>query len=420
MSQISDILYEANPWWGGETKLEYKERLIYRQLKKFLNTKMILAFTGLRRVGKTTLMLKIIKDRINGGMDPKDILFFSFDEKKDIEIRDVIKEYERLLNKDMRSGKHLLILDEIQKLDGWEDKLKWIYDVYSNNTKILISGSESLFIRKKSRESLAGRMFEFKINPLSFREFLEFKGQKTDTPEFYKRELGRLLNEYIRIQGFPELVGVSDQTLIKKYITEGIAEKIIYKDIPEIFEVRNTDSLASILKILMEEPGQLIEHLKLSKELGISRYTVSKYLEYLENAFLVRKLYNYSRNARKSERSLRKYYPSIISTELTFKTDDLYRSKVFEWLLVNQADAQFFWRDERGNEVDMVVKEGPLPIEIKYGRVEQEGVMSFMNKFKVNSAQIITNDIESVSRVGSKTINIIPAYKFMLRQMPQL
>ncbi len=384
MAQISDILYEANPWWSGDFKLEYKNRSIYGQLKKFVATKMILAFTGLRRVGKTTLMLKIIQDYISNGTDPKNILFFSFDEKKDIEIRDVIKEYEQLLNRDMRSGRHLLVLDEIQKLDGWEDKLKWVYDVYSNNTKILISGSESLFIRKKSKESLAGRMFEFKVEPLSFGEFLEFREWKKESPELHKKELGRLLNEYIHTQGFPELIDETDQTLTRKYITEGIVEKVIYKDIPEMFEVRNTESLASILKILMEEPGQLVEHSKLAKELGISRDTVSKYLEYLEASFLVRKLYNYSKNARKTERSLRKYYPSIISTELAFKTDDLYRSKVFEWLMVRNTDAQFFWRDQYGHEVDMVIKHGPLPVEIKYGKIDEGGVVSFMNKLKVN------------------------------------
>ena len=416
MTQISDILYEGNPWWRGAFNPEYKERSVYAQVKKFMDSKQILAFTGLRRVGKTTMLLKIIKDKISNGLDPQNVIFFSFDEQRNVDIRDVIKEYEHLLNRDITSGEHLLVLDEIQKLGGWEDKLKWIYDVYSKNTKILISGSESLFIKKKSKETLAGRLFEFKIETLSFKEFLSFKGQKTEPIGLYERDISRLLDEFAQIQGFPELVGIKDQAQIKKYITEGIVDKILYKDIPEIFDVRNTEALGSILRILMEEPGQLIEHLTLSKELNISRYSVSKYLEYLESSFLVRKLYNYSKNVRKSERSLRKYYPAVISTELAFKHDDFYKSKVFEWLIVNQLNAEFFWRDQYQHEVDIVLKDKAVPAEIKYGKIDIKGTIAFMKKFSAKSGYIITKNTEGIRSASDKKIYLVPAYKFLLNQ----
>ncbi len=414
MAQILDVLYEANPWWREPFRVEYKEREVYPQVKKFMKTKQMLAFTGLRRVGKTTVMLKAIEDSINEGMNPKDILFFSFDELKSIDLRDIIKEYETLLGRDIRSGRHLLVFDEIQKLDGWADKLKWIYDLYSKNTKILISGSESLFIRKRSKETLAGRIFEFKVSGLSFREFLGFKGQAIAPMGLYAREIMRRFEEFIRIQGFPELVEVADQTEIKKYIMEGVVEKIVYKEIPELFDVRNTQALNSLLAILMDDPGQILEHTKLAKELGISRYSVSKYLEYMENAFLVRKLYNYSRNARKSERALRRYYPTVLSVDLAFKEDAIYKSKVFEWLMVNQLDAKYFWRDAYKHEVDIVDETGPKPIEIKYGKAETEGLSAFMGKFKVNSGIIITKETERKTVVGHATISFIPAYKFLL------
>jgi uncharacterized protein len=416
MSQISEILYEANPWWRKTLRLEYKDREIYGQMKKFLNSRQILAFTGLRRVGKTTMLLKIVEDSINEGMDPTDIVFFSFDEQRDSDIRTVIGEYEKLFGKDISIGKHLLVLDEIQKLQGWEDKLKWVYDTYSTTTKILISGSESLFIRKKSKETLAGRLFEFKINTLSFREFLLFKGQKIEPTGLYERDLSRMLNEFIHTQGFPELVGITDQNYIKKYITEGIVEKILYKEIPELFDIRNTEALNAILKILMDEPGQILEHVKLSRDLNISRYSVSKYLEYLENAFLVRKLYNYSKNARKSERSLRKYYPTIISTELAFKEDDLYKSRVFEWLMVNQLDAKFFWRDSHGHEVDMVFENGPHPVEIKYGRANLDGLVAFMEKFNVKEGHIISEQTENRRSFDRKSISTVRATKALLNK----
>ena len=414
MTQISDILEEANPWWKGPFKAEYKERSVYNEVKKFLDSRLIIAFTGLRRVGKTTMLLKIVEDKIKDGFDPSNIIFFSFDEQNNIDIRDIIKEYERLFEKNISSGKHILILDEIQKLEGWENKLKWIYDIHSKNTKILISGSESLFIRKKSKEALAGRLFEFKITTLSFKEFVMFKGQKTHPIGLYGKELNLLLGKFIHCQGFPELVDKDDQNYIKKYITEGIVEKVIYRDIPEIFGVRDTTSLNSILRILMEEPGQLIENQKLAKELKISRYSVSKYLKYLEDSFLVMKLYNYSRNSRKLERTLRKYYPTVISTELAFKNDDIYKSHVFEWFIVNQLGAEFFWRDQYKNEVDIVIRENQIPIEIKYGKIEEKGLLSFMNKFNVTLGYIISSEVDEERKIGKNRIKIIPARRFLL------
>jgi len=128
------------------------------------------------------------------------------------------------------------------------------------------------------------------------------------------------------------LVGIKDKNIIKKYIKESIVEKIIYRDIPKIFKIKDITIIESLLNILMEEPGQIIEISKLAKELKISRQTLSNYLTYLKESFLIRKLYNFSRNRRKVERKLRKYYPTIISVDLLFREDDFSKSKVFEWL----------------------------------------------------------------------------------------
>src|SRR3989338_8373889 len=105
MPQIKELLQELNPWWKGTFNLVYKKREVYEKIQKFLPTSQILAFVGLRRVGKTTLMLKIAEDAIKRGHDPKNILYFSFDELKEIEIREVIKAYEELLGNSVKNGK---------------------------------------------------------------------------------------------------------------------------------------------------------------------------------------------------------------------------------------------------------------------------------------------------------------------------
>lgn len=144
MTKIKDVLQESNPWWKEEFKLEYHEREIYKQMSKYLPLPQIIALTGLRRVGKTTLLFKIILDFIKKGLDARNIIYFSFDEFRETELREVMKEYENLMEKDLRRGKYLLLLDEIQKLTNWEDQVKRIYDTYGKNLKIIISGSQYL------------------------------------------------------------------------------------------------------------------------------------------------------------------------------------------------------------------------------------------------------------------------------------
>ncbi len=415
MAEIKDTLKELNPWWKEEFKLEYNEREIYQEINKFLKLPQIIAITGLRRVGKTTIMLKVVEEYLKKKFDPKSIIYFSFDEFKEVEIRNVLKAYEEIMEKNIKKESCLLLLDEIQKLNDWENQIKTIYDINKKNIKIIISGSESLFIKRKAKETLAGRIYEFKIETLTFKEFLSFKKFKYNPVGLYERELKNLFEEYISTLGFPELVGVKEKEIIRKYIKENIIEKVIYSDMQKLFNIKEISTVESLVNIFIESPGEIIEISKLADELNISRQTASNYLEYLEESFLIRKLYNFSNNRRKVERKLKKIYPSIISPNLLFKDDNEAKSKVFEWILVNNLKPEFFWRDQYKNEVDIILfdeKQKPKPIEIKYGKIDYRGVLAFIKKFKVSNGFIISNKEEIINN----DVKVIPAFKFLLQK----
>ncbi|MEO0165125.1 MAG: ATP-binding protein [candidate division WOR-3 bacterium] len=414
MANIRDALRETNPWWESGFNLRIKDREVYQQVQKFMPMRQIIALTGLRRVGKTFLLYKIVEDSIKKGFKPHNILYFSFDDFREINIREIVKEYQDILEKDIKKGYYLFLFDEIQKLTNWEEQLKRIYDNFGN-IKIVISGSESLFLRKKSKESLAGRLFEFKVEPLSFREFLSFKGIEYKPIGLYEDKLRKLFNNFVLSLGFPELVDISEKEIIKKYVKESIVEKIIYRDFSYLFKVKNVSLIESLLNIFIEEPGQLIEIDKLAGELKISRQTLSNYLSYLEESFLLQKLYNFSRSRRKVERKLKKYYPAVVSIDLVFRDDELSRSKVFEWFVVQKLKAEFFWRDPYKNEVDVILSnKNPIPIEIKYRKIDISGLLKFMEKFRVNKGYVITYNMGEEKRIDGKKIVIIPAYKFLL------
>ncbi|MBI2176299.1 ATP-binding protein [Candidatus Woesearchaeota archaeon] len=421
MAQIKDFLLDFNPWWKGQWSVEFKDRDVYRDILKFMPTPQIIALTGLRRVGKTTLMLKIADDIIKAGFEARNILYFSFDEFGDAKLKDVMKEYEAFVERDLRTGRYLLLLDEVQKLENWENQLKTVYDTFGKGMKIIVSGSESLFIRKRSKETLAGRIFEFKVEPLTFGEFLRFKDVRIEPVSVFEKEAMRLLDEFVVTQGFPELVNVTEREVIRKYLSESILEKVIYRDIAPLFKVKDLSAIRALVNLLTEEPGQLMDISALSRDLGISRQTVSNYLAYLEQSFLVRKLYNYSRNKRKTERKLKKYYPTIISADLAFREDDFSRSKVFEWLVISQIKPEFFWRDPYKNEVDAIlVNKKVVPVEIKYGKISLDGLLAFMGKFDVREGCIVSTDKEEVRKIGGRKIFITPAFKFFLSKHPLL
>jgi len=413
-NRIIEALNETNKWWKERFRLNYKDRNIYDKIKKFVAIKQILVLTGLRRVGKTTLMLKIVKDKLDSGFYSENIIYFSFDDFRDIKIREVINAYAELMNKNLDKDNYLFLFDEVQKIEGWEEQIKRIYDNHTN-FKIVLSGSESLFIRKQVRESLAGRFFEFKINQFSFIEFLNFKGIKIKNILLYKEKLIKAFNEYIYCNGFPEIIN-SDQEVIEKYIKENIIEKIIYRDIPQIFPVRDVAILENIFNIILFDPGEIINLNNLASELSISRQTLSTYLDYLEKSFLIKKLYNFSKNVRKTERKLKKYYPTIISPKL-IKGGNF--GKILETAMVLQLDAEFFWRDVYKNEVDIILtKDKIIPAEIKSGnKFDIKSLLKFMEKFNINNGFIISFNEEKVIKQKRKLIEIIPAWKFLLESV---
>jgi predicted AAA+ superfamily ATPase len=345
------------------------------------------------------------------------VFYFSFDDFRDIEPSEIVKEYERLNRLDINEGNYLFLFDEIQKLADWQNKIKTLYDLYKGRVKIILSGSESLFLKKRAKESLAGRMFLFNINQLSFKEFITFKNRQIilERPRLHRKEFLQLFEMYLHTQGFPELVDITDREVIRKYIREGIIDKIIYKDIPQLFKIEDAGVLEALITIFMDEPGQLIELSELASELKITRQTLSNYITYLEESQLLRKLYNYSKNSRKTERKLKKYYPTVVSVDLPFSGDSIMQSHAFEWLIVNQTGAEFFWRDAYKNEVDVVLgKKVPMPIEIKYGKISTNGLSAFMRKFKTNKGTIVSYDREDEIRIKEGIIKVIPAYDLLL------
>jgi len=415
MPDLLTALRDFNPWWTGPLRLAYKERDVYAELRKALPSRFMLALTGLRRTGKTTLLRKLVQDALKGGLDPLQVVYFSFDEFRAVDLRTLMAAIGEVTGRPVGQGRSLILLDEIQKVDGWEAQIKVLYGRLGPEVKFILSGSESLFIRRGTREFLAGRLLEFPVHPLSFPEYLRFRGIPSEPFRVREPALARALPAFARTMGFPELVDVPDRLTMRKYLQESIVEKVLFRDLPGLLRVRNLPVLDSLLRVLSEEPGQIVEVHRLSAELGISRNTLALYLAYLEKSFLVRKLYNYAAGRRKVERKLKKYYPAVPSVDLVFGGDELSRARTLEWLVVTQLRAEYFWRDPSQHEVDVVIPgKPPIPVEVKSGKVEVRGLLAFMRKFRVRQGYIVSSAVEETRKTEEGTIHVVPAHRFLL------
>lgn len=418
--QIED-LERFNPWWKtGHIKegwLKDYRRKSYFEISKYIDKRQIILIWGLRRVGKTTLMFQVISDILKK-TSSKNVLYFSFDEIA-FDLKDVLESYQKfILNRTLDEMKEpvYLFLDEIQKVHDWENKLKTYYDLYPN-IKFFASGSASVSLRKNSRESLAGRILDFLIKPLSFQEFLEMSGRDVkkirENPDIWKRELLPLFHRYLKYGMFPELVNEDDEEFARKYILNNIIERIIYKDLPEEFEIKDVELLKSLIYLLGKNPGMIVNYREISKNLGKDQRTIANYFEYLEFGLLIRFVFNYRGSPMASLRKMKKVY--LFTPNIAFAFDqDMGRILPFllENIIASEIEAKFFYRN--GFEIDFVIPENDelIAIEVKKTEKDIKQIRKFNDKFKGRIKKAIMIDMEKEGTVEG--VEIIPAWKFLL------
>jgi hypothetical protein len=410
-------LEEFNHWWisgkvDEELALPFK-RDIYTKIEKLLDKRFIISLAGLRRVGKTTIMYQLVQKLIESGIKKTNILFFSFDESS-TKLSEVFDTYKEIHDKEFREEKIYVFLDEIQKYDNWENELKKYYDLYPK-LKFIISGSESLFIRKKTKETLAGRIFEFSMNPFTFKEYLRFN-KITKEDYRYETKIKPLFLRFAEKGGFPETFSLDNDKDFKEYVTALVVDKIVYKDIPKIFRIEDPEFLRVLLELIASNPGMYIDYTSLSKQFEKDRRVIKDYINYLKKSFLITLLGNYRKGNITTLRKKKRAYPA--DNALTYlykpKIEEDFFGRMIEALAVNKLNAQSFWKN--GGEVD-IVYEG-TPIEVKYqeniNKKDIVPTIEFMRKFNKKQGMILTKKEEKEIKVEEGKIRFIPVWKWLL------
>jgi predicted AAA+ superfamily ATPase len=326
VADLKSRIEQDNPWWrSGKQYLslvaDYPKRFYFEEFSELATQEHVrraLILMGPRRVGKTVMLFQLIDKLIQNGFETSNIMYVSIDAPiyNNMPLEKFINffsDYARTSDK-----KFFILFDEIQYLKNWEVHLKDLVDTY-RNIRFVASGSAAAALRLKSQESGAGRFTDFKLPPLTFAEFIEFTHPDEvlfNEIKFVKDGVERkiysaidiakvniLFIEYLNYGGYPEAAReIRVRERASQFVRNDIIDKVLLKDLPALYGISNIQELNKLFSYLAYNTGQELSLQAISQKSGVTKPTISKYIEYLESAFLITKISRVDGSARRFER----------------------------------------------------------------------------------------------------------------------
>lgn len=312
-----------NPWWeaGKTTKIAFQDTPRRKYFNSFfravqetsINRAVILM--GPRRVGKTVMVYHAIRSLIDSGVGSQSILYISLETPvyTGLALERLVGYFQELFVH-TREASLCIFFDEIQYHKNWEVHLKSLVDSFPSY-KFIVTGSAAAALRLKSNESGAGRFSEYVLPPLTFAEYLMFIGRESElitdgansTTYFSKdiQELNREFINYLNFGGYPEAVlsqTVRDDTA--QFIKSDIIDKVLLRDLPSLYGISDIQELNRLFTTLAYNSGNEVSLDGLSKSSGVAKNTIKRYLEYLEAAFLIRRVERIDNHAARFKRAV--------------------------------------------------------------------------------------------------------------------
>ena len=324
--QVKTRLAFDNPWWGEQAGIdpeirEWPKRAYFETFAKLVtetDVRRAVVLMGPRRVGKTVMIQQTVQKLIDQGTEPKSVLYVSLDTP--IYMGLPLERLFRLFAEHFghrRESRLYVFFDEVQYLKDWEVHLKSLVDSFPA-VRFVASGSAAAALRLRGRESGAGRFTDFLLPPLTFAEFLSFSEREQDlfpdggvleVKEWSPVLIGALNDafvDYLNYGGFPE--SVFSQNIredFHRFVGSDIIDKVLLRDLPSLYGISDTQELNRLFATLAYNTGNEVSLDQLSKSSGVAKNTLKRYLEYLEAAFLIRRVYRVDQNAKRFKRAVR-------------------------------------------------------------------------------------------------------------------
>ena len=454
-NDVIAVLREFNPWWdkGQLTDIPSWNRAAFSELMTWTTeppSARATLLSGARRVGKTTLFRQAIHQLLENEIPPQNIFYATLDHPlfKLTGLESLLQIWHELFPN--LKGTEYLFLDEIQNIPDWQTWVKHQID-FQKNSRIALTGS-AIPLFTKGTESGTGRLHTIKLPTLSFYEYLKIlKISSPDLPKLsslaevqkqsnldWIAEMGKSLlghfHEYLQRGGFPETAQIDDVRIAQKLLREDIIDRVLKRDMTDVFGIRNVAELERIFLYLCYHDGGMLNISQLSKTLGLSNKTVSNYIDVLEAASLIYRLrpYGYGKRVLKGHSKIYLADPAIFGSlflkgkgilENATKLGAAVESAFFKHVFTRyyQESIGFtYWRGNTGKEVDIIAEAcGELiAFEVKYRASKSKpkdlaGLKELAEKYNVDRAYVITgsaHDFGPLQLSDTLTVQRIPAW----------
>jgi len=381
--------------------MKFYERRLEPLLVKEIDKENIVVLTGMRQVGKTTLMKHIfnmIPSRNKVFLDMENPLNQKIFEEENFEnIVLNLKKFGINFNE-----KSFVFIDEIQLAPNIVKPIKYLFDHYK--IKFFLTGSSSFYLKNLFPESLAGRKIVYELFPLDFMEFLIFKNkekeffwnfsEKARNKNIISFQLFKgLFDEYITFGGFPRVVLEEDPTR-KKKILEDIFKSYYEKDIKTLSDFKEIGRLRDLILLLSNRVGSKIEITKIASEIGVSRETIYSYLNFLEMTYFIFLIRPLSRSLNGEVRGARKVY--FCDTGLLNYLTKLKEGVVFEnavFLNLKKYGEINYYQKYKGPEIDFILNKAiGLEVKLKADEKDIKKLKKLSERIKLKESFIVVKE----------------------------
>ncbi|MCL2877138.1 MAG: ATP-binding protein [Betaproteobacteria bacterium] len=315
--QITDHLKRLNPWWVGtgmdQEAAELHQRPYLELVQQLLlepGLRRALVLLGPRRVGKTILIRHLINNLLKDGVTAQRIAYVEMDHPllHGQSLDALVRQIEEITP--TGDGTRYLFFDEIQSHKDWEKYLKSLVD-HRPDLRILVSGSAAAALKRQSTESGAGRFTDFLLPPLTFSEYLHLHPEPAAIDEIESgtyvlkdiKKLNEQFVEYVNYGGYPELaLSTAIRSNPSRFVKSDIVDKVLLRDLPQLYGINDIQELNSLFTLLAFNTAEEVSFEQLSQRSGVVKTTIQKYIEYLEAAFLIKRVFRVDQDGKRYQR----------------------------------------------------------------------------------------------------------------------
>jgi len=394
-------------------------REILPEITTGLATPKIIVITGLRRVGKSTLLAQIAQTQLSDNFyfvnfEDERLLSFTADQFDHL--------HEALIG--LFGERKIFLFDEIQNVPEWERFVRRLHD---HGYQFIITGSNSSFLSQELGTKLTGRSLRYELFPFSFTEYIKFhRVELPKTPTLTTSERGALLKhsrEYLVNGGIPDALKYPQLDILKT-----LYDDVLYRDIAALYRIDNVKSLQELAFYLISNPASEISFNKLKTNLKLgSVNTVKKYISYLENSWLFFTINKYAYSVKEQQIAAKKIFSidtgMLNSVGFSFSKNigKLMENLVFLQLRRHHQDI-FYYKTKQNHEVDFFVPSEQLAIQVSQDLSNEKTRLRELRslvelseeKKEQNRLQIVNLADKETITIEGTTVEVVPLYEWLL------